>query len=113
MATVNVYERFYTANGVFNGVERRGALVMLIADSCAGTVRYEAAVTFFPHTDETDYAVSYDAYFSVPLYEGPGRRSKKRAALFLKELRARIDELAAAQNAAVLWDRPLTEPRTC
>lgn len=31
MATVNVYERYYTADAEFNGVRRHAALVMLIA----------------------------------------------------------------------------------
>jgi hypothetical protein len=62
--TVNVYEQYFEGDLMANGVLRRGALVMLIADSDAGNIRYEAAVTFFPHRDEEDYAVSYDAYFS-------------------------------------------------
>ena len=76
--TINVYERYYAAEAEFNGVPRHGALVILMADSEAGNIRYEAAVTFFPHRDEEDYAVSYDAYFSKVLYEAKGRRSKKR-----------------------------------
>ena len=111
MATINVYEQYFAAEGTFGGVPRRGALVMLIADSAAGNIRYEAAVTFFPHRDEEDYAVSYDAYFSAPVYEAAGRRSKKREKVLMESLRAQIDALAEAQNAAVLWDRPFREPR--
>ena len=73
MATVNVYERYYAAEAEFNGVARHAALVMLIADSDAGNIRYEAAVSFFPHNDDEDYAVSYDAYFIKVLYEAKGR----------------------------------------
>ena len=51
---VNVYEQYFAAEGAFNGVERRGALVMLVSDSEAGTICYRAAVTFFPHRDEED-----------------------------------------------------------
>ena len=36
----------------FNGVPRHAALVMLIAAFDAGQIRYEAAVTFFPHNDD-------------------------------------------------------------
>ena len=73
--TVNVYEQYFEGDLMANGVLRRGALVMLIADSEAGHIRYEAAVTFFPHEEENDFAVSYDAYFSAVLFDGPGRRS--------------------------------------
>ena len=105
MATVNVYERYYAAEAEFNDVPRRGALVMLIANSEAGSIRYEAAVTFFPHRDEEDYAVSYDAYFSKVLYEAKGRRSKKREEALLQELQQHIDELAQGIQGAVLWEK--------
>ena len=75
---VNVYEQYFSAKAEYNSVPRHGALVMLIADSEAGNIRYEAAVSFFPHNNEEDFAVSYDAYFSKVLYEAKGRRSKKR-----------------------------------
>ena len=51
---------------------------MLISNSEAGFITYKAAVTFFPHIDDEDYAVSYDAYFEKELFSGKGRRSKKR-----------------------------------
>ena len=102
MATVNVYERYYAAEAEFNGVPRRGALVMLIATSEEGNIRYEAAVTFFPHRDEEDYAVSYDAYFSKVVYEAKGRRSKKREEALLQEFQQHIDELAQGIHGAVL-----------
>ncbi len=111
MAVINVYERYYAAEGTFCGVERYGALVMLISDSEAGRIRYEAAVTFFPHADEEDFAVSYDAYFSRPLYEAPGRRSRKREAQLLEELRGAIDELADEAGGKVYWDMPLRDER--
>ena len=109
--TINVYEQYFGAELMANGVQRRGALVMLIADSEAGHIRYEAAVTFFPHGDENDFAVSYDAYFSTVLFDAPGRRSKKREEKLLAGLRAEIDALAAASGGTVFWDRPLREAR--
>ena len=111
MAVVNVYEQYFEAKGVFNEVPRHGALVMLIAASEQGTITYEAAVNFFPHNDEEDYAVSYDAYHSKILYSQPGRRSRKREAVLLTELQSVIDELAAELDAAVFWDRPLRDAR--
>ena len=111
MAVVNVYERYFEASCEYNGVPRKAALVMLTADSCEGNIRYSAGVTFFPHRDEEDYAVSYDAFFERTLFEGKGRRSKKREQAFLTELQTVIAELAAEQGAEVLWDRPLREER--
>lgn len=111
MAVVNVYERYFEASCEYNGVPRKAALVMLTADSCEGNIRYSAGVTFFPHRDEEDYAVSYDAFFERTLFEGKGRRSKKREQAFLTELQTVIGELAAEQGAEVFWDRPLREER--
>ena len=108
---INVYEQYFEAELIYNDVERRAALVMLIADSEAGQIKYEAAATFFPHRDEEDYAVSYDAYFSKVLFEGKGRRSKKREAQLLEDFRAVIDELVAEQGGQVFWDKPLREAR--
>lgn len=104
--TVNVFERYYAAEADFNGVPRHGALVMLIATSEEGNIRYEAAVTFFPHRDEEDYAVSYDAYFSKVVYEAKGRRSKKREEALLQEFQHYIDELAQEAEGIVYWDKP-------
>ena len=109
--TINVYERYYAAEAEFNGVPRHGALVMLIADSEAGNIRYEAAVTFFPHRDEEDYAVSYDAYFSKVLYEAKGRRSKKREQTLMETFEQEIDQLADTIGGKVIWEKPLREAK--
>lgn len=111
MATLNVYEQYFSADLVVNGVSRHGALVMLVADSEAGNIRYEAAVTFFPHRDDEDYAVSYDAYFCKVLYEAKGRRSKKREEALLQEFQQHIDELAQEAGGVVYWDKPLQDAR--
>lgn len=111
MATINVYERYYAAEAEFNGVPRHGALVMLIATSEEGQISYEAAVTFFPHNDEEDYAVSYDAYLSKVLYEAKSRRSKKREQSLLETLTLEIDQLAETIKGKVLWEQPLREER--
>jgi hypothetical protein len=111
MASVNVYEQYFSADADFNGVPRHGALVMLIATSEEGNIRYEAAVSFFPHNEDDDFAVSYDAYFSKVLYEAKGRRSKKREQALMEEFRQHIDELAETIGGKVLWDKPLREER--
>ena len=108
---INVYERYYKAEAVFSDVQRRGALVMLISDSEAGTITYKAAVTFFPHRDEEDFAVSYDAYFEKELFSGKGRRSKKKEALYLEQLPEIIDQMTGEYNASVIWSEPLSEER--
>lgn len=111
MAVINVYEQYFAAECEVSGVLRRAALVMLISDSEAGQIRYEAAVNFFPHRDEEDYAVSYDAYHSHVLYNSKGRRSKKREQSLLALLPEEIDSLAENCGGRVFWDRPLREAR--
>ena len=111
MAVINVYQQYFAASGTFNGVERHAASVLLISDSEEGRIRYEAAVSFFPHDDDEDFAVSYDAYFSKVLFEAPGRRSKKREEKLLQSLQEEIDGLASTVDAAVFWDQPLMEAR--
>jgi hypothetical protein len=111
MATVNVFEQYFSADAEFNGVPRHGAKVILIATSEEGNIRYEAAVTFFPHRDEEDFAVSYDAYFSKVLYESKGRRSKKREEALLETFPVEIDQLADTIGGKVLWEQPLREAR--
>lgn len=108
---INVYEQYFKAEAVFSGVKRNGAQVMLISDSETGLITYKAAVTFFPHRGEEDFAVSYDAYFEKELYQGKGRRSRKKEAEYLEQLQGTIDELAKENNASILWDEPLGEAR--
>ena len=54
MANVDICKQYFSAECVFNGVERRGAVVWLNAESDCGNIRYEVGVTFFPHKDGTD-----------------------------------------------------------
>ena len=109
---INVYSQYFEAEACFSDVERRGAWVLLISDSETGTISYKAAVTFFPHADPQDFAVSYDAYFEKELYRGAGRRSRKREAAFLETLRDEVDAIAAEHGASVDWSHPLTEAKT-
>lgn len=109
--TISVYEQYFVAEAEFNGMPRHAALVKLISDSDAGNIRYEAAVSFFPHNDEEDYAVSYDAYLSKVLYEAKGRRSRKREQALLETFQSEIDGLVETIGGKVLWDQPLKEER--
>ncbi len=108
---INVYEQYFRAEGCFNEIERHGALVMLMVNSGGGEISYKAAVTFFPHNDETDYGITYDAYFEKELFSGKGRRSRKKEEGYLKQFREIIDELAKEHEAKVFWDEPLREER--
>lgn len=108
---INVYSQYFAAEGCFSGVDRKGALVLLISDSEAGTISYRVAVSFFPHRDEEDFAVSYDAYFEKEVYRAAGRRSRKREAALMASLQEEINELAEANKASVDWSSPLAEAR--
>lgn len=108
---INVYSQYFRASGRFSGVERRGAMVLLLSDSEAGMISYKVAVSFFPHRDAEDFGVSYDAYFEKEIYNAVGRRSRKREAAFLESLREEIDTIAAEHDAVVDWEHPLSEVR--
>ena len=111
MKVINVFDRYYRGKCTYNGVERKGVRVLLIATSEEGMIRYEAAVSFFPHRDEEDFAVSCDAYASEELYHAKGRRSKKREEGLLQELPCHADTLAASLGGTIAWDAPLGEAR--
>ena len=111
MATLNVYQQYFAAECTYNGVDRHAAAVTLIATSEDGQIRYEVAVSFFPHVSDDDFAISYDAYFSKLLYEAKGRRSKKREQQLMEMLHDESDSLATEANGVIFWDRPLIEAR--
>ena len=111
MKVIDVYSQYFAADCIYNGVPRRGALVRLTATSDAGQIRYDAGLSFFPHAEEDDFAVSYDAAAEATLYAAPGRRSKKREEALLEELRAHVDALAETLGGSVDWDHPLREAR--
>ena len=109
MSTIDIYKQYFSAECTFEGVERRAAAVWLTAESDSGTIRYEVGVTFFPHRDAEDFAVSYDACLLKELFRAQGRRSKKRDAQYLEQVRPAADEMAATLNGTIHWDRPLRD----
>ena len=109
MKTIDVYKQYFSAACVFSGVERRGAAVWLTAESDSGMIRYEVGVSFFPHRDAEDFAISYDACLTKELLRTKGRRSKKRDAEYLEQVRRAADELAASLGGVIHWDKPLRE----
>ncbi len=111
MKVIDVFEGYYAAECVANERPRHAAKVVLTATSDAGEVTYEWMISFFPHDEEDDFAVSYDAVVSRIVFQGKGRRSKKRDAELLEEREAVCDELAAELDGRVFWDQPLREIR--
>ncbi|MBO4770621.1 MAG: hypothetical protein J5563_07575 [Clostridia bacterium] len=111
MKVIDVYKQYFAADCVYNTVKRNGVSVTLTATSDAGTVKYDVSVSFFPHVDDEDYAVSYDAYAEKEIYSSKGRRSKKREAELLKRFRDEADSLADSLGGKIFWDRPLIEAR--
>ena len=111
MKTMDVYRQYFAAVCTCNGVERRGADVWLTAESDSGIIRYEVGVTFFPHWDEEDFAVSYDACGTKELLRTKGRRSKQRDEQSLAQVRAAADEIAASFGGIICWDAPLRDAR--
>ncbi len=109
MKTIDVYRQYFAAECTFNDVERRGAAVWLTAESDSGIIRYEVGVTFFPHQNEEDFAISYDSCVLKELFRAKGRRSKKRDEQYLSQVREAADEIAASINGIIYWDNPLNE----
>lgn len=109
MKVIDVYKQYLGGECVYNGVERKGVVVTLTATSDSGNIMYEVGISFFPHRDEEDFAISYDAYVSKEIYNAKGRRSKKRDAEMLEQLRDVASALAEEMGGAIYWDKPLRE----
>ncbi|MBQ7006632.1 MAG: hypothetical protein IJN59_02260 [Oscillospiraceae bacterium] len=109
MTNIDVYKQYFSAECTFNGVERRGAVVWLNAESDSGMIRYEVGVSFFPYRDAEDFAISYDACATKELLRTKGRRSKKRDNEYLAQVQTAADEIAKSLNGKVHWDKPLRE----
>ncbi len=108
---VDVYSRYFAAECVYNGRERKGVVVNLTSSSEAGTIRYRVNISFFPHENPEDFAISYDAYAEKEIYNAKGRRSKKREESMLAELKVHADELAKSLGGTIDWEKPLREER--
>lgn len=109
MKVIDVFKQYISAQCVFNGVERKAAVVTLTATSDSGMITYEVGVSFFPHRDEEDFGISYDAYASKVIFSDKGRRSKKRDAAMLELMRETADACAAELDGTIFWDKPLRE----
>ena len=109
MANIDIYKQYFSAECTFAGVECHGAVVWLNAESDSGMIKYEVGVTFFPHADEEDYAVSYDACVLKELLYTKGRRTKKRDEQYLAQVQSAADEIAVSLNGTIHWDKPLRD----
>lgn len=107
--TIDIYKQYFSAECTFNDVDRRGAAVWLTADSAGGMIRYEVGVTFFPHRDAEDFAISYDACGQKELISTKGRRSKKRDEQCLALVHEAANEIAASLNGVIYWEKPLRD----
>lgn len=107
MKVIDVYKQYFSAECVCNDVKRKGVVVTLTATSDSGMIKYEVGVSFFPHRDAEDFAISYDAYASKEIYNDKGRRSKKKEKQYLEKFREYADELANGLDAKIFWDKPL------
>ena len=109
MKVIDVYRQYFSAQCVYNGVERKGVLAVLTAASDSGEISYDVTLTFFPHRDPEDYSISYDACVTKTIYQAKGRRSKKREAEFLTAFRPHADALAKELGGVIHWEQPLRE----
>ena len=107
MKVIDVYKQYFSGECVYNGVERKGVLVTLTATSDSGNIMYEVGISFFPHRDEEDYAISYDAYASKVILNESGRRSKKRDEQMLEQVKDVAIALAEELGGVIHWDKPL------
>ena len=78
MKVIDVFEGYFAAECIANERPRHAAKVCLTATSDAGQITYEWQITFFPHDDEEDFAVSYDAAVNRTVYEGKDGAPKRR-----------------------------------
>ena len=110
--TIDVYEAYFKADALVNGIQRRAVKACLTCVSGEGNVSYDISLAIFPHVDEEDYAVGYDAFLTRNVYQAKGRRSKVREAKILKTFQARCDAMAKEIDANIDWECPLREART-
>ncbi|MBQ7864420.1 MAG: hypothetical protein IJ420_05120 [Lachnospiraceae bacterium] len=109
MKVIDVYKQYFAADCMFNTVQRNGVVVTLTATSDCGMIKYEVGLSFFPHNDAEDFGISYDAYVSKEIYNAKGRRSKKKEAVFMEQLRENADAAAEEIFGKIFWDKPLRE----
>ncbi len=109
MKVIDVYKQYFNTKCVYNEVERKGVAVTLTATSDSGNIMYEVGISFFPHRDEEDFAISYDAFASKEIFNAKGRRSKKRDAQMLEQVQEVADALAEEMTGKIYWDRPLRD----
>ena len=111
MKVIDVYKQYFAADRMFNTVQRNGAVVTLTSTSDSGMIKYEVCLSFFPHRDAEDFVISYDAYAAKEIYYAKGRRSKKKEAVFMGQLREYADTIAAELGGIIFWEKPLIDAK--
>ena len=109
MKTIDIYKQYFSAECTFNNVKRHGVSVWLTAESDSGMIRYEVGLSFFPHVDDEDFAISYDACALKELLNTKGRRSKKRDEQCLALVQEAANELALSLNGTIHWETPIRD----
>jgi len=107
--TIDIYSQYFNGECLFNDIKRHAVRVMLQVTSECGNVEYKVFITFFPHNDEEDYMVTYDAVAEEILFSGKGRRSKKKEAIYLEQVKEVADRLAKSLDGTIDWDNPLRD----
>ncbi len=111
MIVLNVYEQYFFADAVVNGIPRHAVIAALQAESCDGKITYRIFLNFFPYNSPDDFVETFDARVEKTVYEAKGRRSRKREEKFLAAFREEADKLAGEIGATVFWERPIGKER--
>lgn len=111
MKEIDIYQQYFEAECVYAGMPRKAVDLRLTAISDAGQITYRQSVSFFIHEDPEDFRISGDAYAEEVIFEGKGRRSKKKEAVYLNGMNAVFDKLAEDLGGKIFWDKPLIEAR--
>ena len=112
---LDVYSQYFNAHAVYEGIERRAAIVKLtLMSDMEGNKAYKISVSFFPFEDPEDFRVTSDCYVEKIMELSGKRRSRKKEDVLMNILQKEIDKLSETLDAQaeVYWDKPLREART-
>ena len=111
---IDVYSQYFNAHCVYNGSERRAAIVKLtLMKDITGYQEYQISASFFPFENPEDFMVANDVMVIKTVLEGTKRRSRKKEQELLKTIKDDIDSILPQLNAEAMiyWDNPLREAR--
>lgn len=111
---LDVYSQYFNAHCVYNGSERKAAIVKLtLMKDIEGNQEYQISASFFPFNDPEDFLVANDVIVSKTVLDGIKRRNKKKEEEIMKTFRDDIDRILPElkADAVIYWDKPLREAR--